>query len=137
MCFLGESKYLYRLHIKEDHEGNDPNKGTIQCDICDKIFKSRTKLKEHFEYHHTDIIYNCEKCDYKSKFNRRLQFHINKVHNNVKYKCDSCDFQACMLATVKNHKRSVHDSIKLKCPSCEFETLSRSSLQFQGKNPPR
>ena len=55
---------------------------SIVCDVCKKVFKSKSYLNVHRRFHTGETPYKCEDCDktfiYKSKLKRHMLVHSGK-----------------------------------------------------------
>ena len=75
--------------------------GTVEkfeCDICEKDFQSRSKLKCHLEKIHKIKRYDCNICFKQFANNGRLRQHMKSIHvkeirimTNQGIRCELCD----------------------------------------------
>ena len=68
------------------------NMNIHQCEICDKDFKTKSGLQNHFSTIHCEQKENkCNICHKLFHFPCKLASHIKSVHENKKnHNCDSC-----------------------------------------------
>ena len=69
------------------------------CDICDKSFKLKIKLKEHIKSLHQDYKHPCDQCEYTTTEKGNLKRHMRTKHEGVRYNCDECSYSGST-----NHK---------------------------------
>ena len=85
---------------------------TILCGVCNKHFKTKSMLKQHFQSVHEKIKYSCNICEYQATTKGSLKKHIHSVHEKIKYPCNLCEYQATRRGSLKNHIQSVHEKIR-------------------------
>jgi hypothetical protein len=54
----------------------------FKCDVCDKTFNQRSKLRTHRFVHENTPTFNCHICECKYKYKWDLKTHIWRVHGN-------------------------------------------------------
>ena len=67
----------------------------FECDICEKVFKTKTILLKHYNHIHNNSgkIYQCTVCAKNLQTQKILKVHIKIVHGSTKeYNCESCEF---------------------------------------------
>ena len=64
----------------------------VKCEICEKEFKSKNSLKNHFNIVHKLLEkHQCNICQKVFSILSQLTKHVKFVHENKKnHKCDSC-----------------------------------------------
>ena len=139
-------------HIRDDQNSingfQDMNDELIRCEICEKVFKNKIMLKNHFCIVHNnegEIItcnictktfqtkielkshIKCEKGFHKglrtNKFDsglNTLEKHLFTVHDGHKdFKCGSCEKTFSHASTLKRHIHTIHKGHKdYKCATC-------------------
>jgi KRAB domain-containing zinc finger protein len=61
-----------------------------ECDVCHKMFISKSKLRDHYTVHTGLKRFQCDLCAKTFRFNGQLKIH-KKVHLGEKnYVCDVC-----------------------------------------------
>ena len=56
--------------------------GMWKCNVCEKSFKSKTKLRYHIEIHIPELKYNCTFCDKQLNSKNSHEDHIRRKHKN-------------------------------------------------------
>ena len=54
----------------------------FKCDICEKAFKTKATLKQHFNNYHnaSGKVYQCNVCTKSFQAQRNLAVHIKNLH---------------------------------------------------------
>ena len=97
-------------HIKIVHEGIKQ-----QCDLCDKSYNTKARLRQHKAVIHDGKIpdIKCPLCDKLFQEASHLRRHTNDVHEKVKkYACDLCEWRFAQSGQLKTHKKGKH---KIDC----------------------
>ena len=64
---------------------NNSGQNLLQCEICEKEFKSNSSLKNHFNIVHKLMEeHQCNICQSVFKLQRQLNSHVKIVHENKK-----------------------------------------------------
>ena len=95
-----------------------------KCDICLKVFCSKTVLKEHTESVHLkeEKLFFCDICDKRFDIRAGLTEHNRLIHqgNTKPFKCELCSgksFEKSHL--LRQHLDTVHKKLKnFKCEHC-------------------
>ena len=100
-CSGCEKKFNKREHMivhQKTHE--------VSCQLCDKLFKTQSKLQEHERKKHDEMICHVQ-CG-------RGICVINEVQNEVNnsYKCKFCDEKFSSNNALSKHKQDVHKTYK-------------------------
>ena len=65
-----------------------------KCEICEKVYITKQKLKKHTTYSHNNIgkVYCCSICTLFFQTQRTLKVHTIAIHARQKNnnKCESC-----------------------------------------------
>ena len=110
----------------------------IECEQCDKIFPTKTRLKKHIKSAH-DTPFNtcvCEFCQEEFKVTHLLRKHIKAKHNqkwvekcannfeevDEKKHCKNCDITFRDTAALKKHQKSHH------CPCCQMKMATPEAV---------
>ena len=72
----------------------------LQCEECEKSYKSKSALYLHTSSKHAGIVYSCQYCGYKAKYKGHLKQHKESVHEGVKYQCNPVSYTHLTLPTI-------------------------------------
>lgn len=116
-------------HMSRAHKNKNT---THECDRCNKIYATKSNLKQHTNTVHNKIKnFNCDQCDKSYKRKGGLKRHIEGFHDKIKnYECDKCNYICSDRNSLKLHIKSIHDKIKdFKCDRCTYASSSNSHLK--------
>ena len=70
--------------------------GSIQCKMCETIFKDTRTLKRHIvSVHEGKKPFECEICEKRFSVMYELNRHTTSVHErNKPFKCEMCDYKS-------------------------------------------
>jgi len=89
-------------------EADNVSKG-YSCMICDKMFITQSKLKQHLPSHTGDKPFQCEQCDMRFPYASSLRNH-RMAHVGVKpFECSQCDKKFASRSGLRAHVR-IHAS---------------------------
>ena len=74
----------------------------IECNVCFKMYKNESKLKEHKRKTHKGETL-CDLCQAKFKSITALRIHKKSKHEGVRYDCHLCDHKATQKGDLKKH----------------------------------
>ena len=82
------------------------------CNECDEEFENKTKLKEHLDYNHPEMLdsFDCILCDFVSHSKHRFNYHLSKH-----IKCDKCVYYANTQRDLRRHMDTMHSTIRQCC----------------------
>ena len=97
-----------------EHLGEHKDK-VIRCRLCNKQFKTITKLRQHTKSH----VNQCLFCSVNFTTSQALQDHMNEDHGSdpatVERQCPLCEFTCDNMEELAEHSQSIH------CPySCNI-----------------
>lgn len=82
--------------------GDKPHK----CDVCNKCFSRKDKLKMHMRSHTGVKPYKCKHCDYAAADSSSLNKH-QRIHSNERpFKCQICPYASRNSSQLTVHLRS-------------------------------
>lgn len=105
---------------KKDKKTKPGAQGSYMCDVCGKMFKHPSDLKDHAAVHSSGSKISCKLCGSEFKSERRLQTHINNIHSAEKWQCDTCGLQLKSKFSFRSHMLH-HKGPKFKCAQCNKE----------------
>jgi hypothetical protein len=145
-------KTFHSKQAKEYHDSVKHSTGKIseKCSICEKVLASKTCLKSHIKYVHSEERkHSCNRCDSKFKHKKDLKNHCLYVHNNDQYEemylqpkdvkrftCEQCNSSYKQKKVLNAHIRSKHTEDKpiLYCDLCPLKFKDKRSLIAHKKN---
>ena len=105
-------------------------RGQHECDVCEKVFVSASKLAIHVRIHTKEKPYECDVCEKRFSESGSLTRHM-RVHTNEKpYECDVCEKRFCRSDTLKKHKRTHTNEKPYECDVCEKRFRHATSLKY-------
>uniref|UniRef100_A0A182PN79 Uncharacterized protein n=1 Tax=Anopheles epiroticus TaxID=199890 RepID=A0A182PN79_9DIPT len=102
---------LYRRFRVMEHI--ESHRGTIRCEICEKLFKSYSYLRRHMAERHLDggidrASYTCEHC--KRKFSTAGQLTVHR-QSHVTTVCKLCG-KTVSMRYLKKHVALIHEAVR-------------------------
>eukprot|EP01083_Nonionella_stella_P217678 781349_1 len=90
----------------------------LSCDMCQKVYTTKTTLAEHVSSAHEGRRLECDNCH--SKFT-----HIGSLrnHNEIsqkRYKCDKCPLRFCYKKQYQKHTSEAHHSLEISSESASI-----------------
>ena len=83
-------------------------RGQHECDVCEKVFVSASKLAIHVRIHTKEKPYECDVCEKRFNQSGHLQSHM-RIHTNEKpYECHVCEKRFSRSGSLKTHVRTQH-----------------------------
>lgn len=113
----------------KDMSMSDSDGGILQCDECQKQFKTKTNLKVHKKLHTGDKPFACEYCQKRFATKGVLKQHVY-IHTGEKpYQCEHCDRSFTQSKSLVAHKRRHTGEKPYPCPHCELHFRTRDALR--------
>ena len=83
-------------------------RGQHECDVCEKVFVSASKLAIHVRIHTKEKPYECDVCEKRFRHSGALKNHM-RIHTNEKpYECHVCEKRFSRSGSLKTHVRTQH-----------------------------
>ncbi|XP_072049358.1 uncharacterized protein [Amphiura filiformis] len=122
---------LLKRHM-QTHSGKSQKKQSgFECGVCNKVFKSRWKLRKHEPVHAPGHdVHPCQHCDKICKTSQSLQRH-RRVHDEPPlYSCNDCGISFRAQVQLKQHLTKVHNMIgKHECNICGAVYKNETTLK--------
>ena len=71
---------IENLNKKVEESFSRDNDGTFSCHYCQKVFKQRSHVREHVEFHFEGLSLNCNYCEKTLKSRNSLRRHVSHNH---------------------------------------------------------
>ncbi|XP_055617084.1 zinc finger protein 283-like [Toxorhynchites rutilus septentrionalis] len=94
-------KSVYEYHYALKHKNEN-----VPCNICGKVFKHKSILRDHMRVHKTN--YECHICGKILQKKYTLNGHMRTHTNEKPYPCGLCEQRFIWKVQMKNHMLKVH-----------------------------
>ena len=112
---------------------HDDSKG-FKCDVCLKMFPSKSDLERHYRMHTGEKPFACQTCDRKFAVLSTLVRH-EATHSEIKsFKCSICP-EGRFFKTKKelNQHMVFHYEPKFSCSHCDYKSHRKNNLNRHEK----
>jgi len=102
--YVGKTKYELNRH-----EASHDKK--FDCNICEKLFSSKSELKNHISIKHEDPDrFKCHVCDKRLNSKQTLRRHLqtHEVYAEKQFSCEQCPKSYQLKEALKQHQQQVH-----------------------------
>ncbi|XP_047218029.1 telomere zinc finger-associated protein [Girardinichthys multiradiatus] len=107
----------------------DPNKGSAQCPVCLKSFKSKYYLKVHNRRHTGEKPFGCSKCGKRYFRKENLSMHESRGCARVlMYICSICSLNFKTKEELREHVVSHTGEMPHKCSTCNEQFMYKKNL---------
>ena len=105
-----------------------------KCDVCLKVFPSKSQLKLHYMTHTGEKPFACQVCDRKFTQKATLDRH-QATHSETKsFKCSVCiEGRSFHTKSGLNNHMLFHYEPKFSCCYCDHKSYTTSSLNRHKK----
>jgi DNA-directed RNA polymerase subunit RPC12/RpoP len=119
--WIGSAPAKVAEHLLTKFHKPEPS---ISCDKCNRLFRTKDRLKEHTRVVHSGVVYACQvdDCPQKGKAYRSKNgyvHHMKSKHSGTTYHCDECNKTYGNQGALRVHFRVKHNGRKYKCPECD------------------
>ena len=120
------------MHLKNEHNlgavGESGGKEKVKCELCDRKFADRWKMRGHMLLKHEIGHVECAQCSETFKNKTKLRNHEILVHL-IKFKCDLCDEEFGLEGDLAAHKDVHHREFKCDQQGCGFKAKTEADLR--------
>ena len=102
--------------------------GMFSCDHCPSKFLSYHALKMHLKHH--DEVVECDQCDKKYRTKFILTEHKLTVHQGLKLKCNLCERGFTGSSNLAKHVQADHIGRRFNCDQCPYSAKKRHELRY-------
>ena len=89
-------------------KGSKRKRTQHECNVCEKMFVTPSKLATHMRTHTKEKPYECDVCEKRFSRAANLKVHM-RIHTNEKpYECDVCEKRFRHSNTLKRHVFCCH-----------------------------
>ncbi|KAL4240680.1 hypothetical protein ACF0H5_001471 [Mactra antiquata] len=120
-CF--PSKKKLNSHMQSHVDRN------FMCNICGRMFNSKSNFLKHLSIHDTERKHECGVCNKTFKTKDVLSKH-KRIHSETRqFCCDICGWGFNQSGTLKKHMDSHYNIKRYECEICLKKFTNKSSLQ--------
>ncbi|XP_064420591.1 zinc finger protein 64 [Latimeria chalumnae] len=107
------------------HTGDKP----YRCEVCNKSFSRKDKLKVHMRSHTGEKPHKCKNCAYAAADSSSLKKHL-RIHSNERpFKCQICPYASRNSSQLTVHLRSHTGDAPFQCQLCHAKFKINSDLK--------
>lgn len=117
------SKLICYWHERDEHLKLEK----YQCDLCSKIFKTKSILETHKKKHLSSNI--CERCDKNFATSTTLQDHMRTHTNEKPFCCHICSSRFTCRSNYLQHLQIHSQARNYKCSYCDMSFTRSTTLK--------
>lgn len=111
VCQICNKDFCGKIRLKE-HVATHTNDNNCFCSVCFKKFANRVCLKMHFRMHTGELPYSCDICGQKFRSSSMMKTHRLKKHLDKTICCPLCDSMFYMVRDMRHHFKKIHWKFK-------------------------
>lgn len=110
-------KPVIEMKLSSDGQQMIPT-AVFKCDLCDKAYRRKSHLKQHYTSHTGVKPFKCELCDQRFSRLEHKKRH-QAIHMNIKrYECEFCDRKFSRPDHMLTHLKRHEGVLPYKCNRC-------------------
>ncbi|KAK0046186.1 transcription factor E4F1 [Biomphalaria pfeifferi] len=103
--------------------------GTLQCMVCNRLFRGNSYLRQHMRSHTGDRPYRCHQCDRSFTTRDILKKHMYVHKEQRDFKCGECGKLFKSLSHVRQHLRVHMHERSYRCSVCDKMFKTQNTLK--------
>ncbi|KAJ8877736.1 hypothetical protein PR048_022191 [Dryococelus australis] len=112
-------KEIQKAQTLKNHEMRHAREaGNFECDICKRIFKTKTGLRHHVATHTGEYKFCCDYCGRGFMSRMMMEEHRSKHTKEERYICDVCGRKFSFQSTYWIHRKWHDTPYPYKCNFC-------------------
>eukprot|EP01083_Nonionella_stella_P025669 70730_1 len=129
-CYVCEKLFKSKSKVKS-HQRSRSDERPFPCSLCGKSFKSQNYLKQHHRSHSGEIHFPCNLCGKLFKYKSEVKQHIMRIQSQCNLCEKSFNFQIYLKsqAEIKRHQRSQSDERPFQCNLCGRSFTSQAGAR--------
>ena len=134
ICKICQKLYQNRLTIKTHLKAVHKFGQSFKCDVCNKEFSHKDRLKFHTKIHNQEKNQVCDLCGKSFIHDQNLQLHHLKSHGSEeekiksqKYACSGCDKHFYRRHVLAQHEQIHSRILRFSCDQCEKEFFTSNA----------
>ena len=134
VCPTCNKAFKTRVHLN-NHFRQHSGEKPFECKVCHERFRHKASMITHCRKHDGQRPYCCEVCGKTFREPSTLKAH-SRVHSGDKpYTCGQCGKSFTQRAGLNYHKRASHENLRPHvCRLCPFSTVKAASLTAHYRN---
>ena len=133
-CPSCDKSFKTRVHLN-NHFRQHSGEKPFECPVCHETFRHKASMLSHARSHDGQRPYCCEICGKTFREPSTLKAH-SRVHTGDKpYTCLDCGKSFTQRAGLNYHRKASHEGVKPhSCRLCPFSTVKAASLTAHYRN---
>ncbi|KAH7957066.1 hypothetical protein HPB52_015048 [Rhipicephalus sanguineus] len=123
------SRFCDEVNVYQtERDGNTTTTRSLQCGVCEKVFKYRSQLRTHLFTHVGEKRYACDVCGSRFAQKRNLVIHTRTHTGERPFECSSCPATLTRSDFLKRHTLTHTGERPHECNVCGHRFALKSTL---------